>query len=115
MLHGLGIRTGVDLDELVHVGEWICGVLGRESQSRVGLARAAGLRAAAEASAAREALRLRQQQLQQPQQVGAAAEADARVALEELDRGEKARGVALRWPQLPSELIVGSGLLERSR
>ena len=30
MLHGLGIETGVDLDKLVGIGHWICGVLGRE-------------------------------------------------------------------------------------
>src|SRR6266446_7720906 len=28
MLHGLGIKTGVDLDKLVDIGAWICGVLG---------------------------------------------------------------------------------------
>ena len=35
MLNGLGVRTGVDLAELVEIGRWICGVLGRESSSKV--------------------------------------------------------------------------------
>ncbi|GAB2514476.1 hydroxymethylglutaryl-CoA lyase [Lysobacter humi (ex Lee et al. 2017)] len=40
MLHGLGLRTGVDLDALVTVGQWLSGLLGRETSSRV--ARALG-------------------------------------------------------------------------
>jgi hydroxymethylglutaryl-CoA lyase len=35
MLNGLGIRTGVDLERLVDIGRWICGVLGREPSSKV--------------------------------------------------------------------------------
>ena len=35
MLNGLGARTGVDLRELVEIGRWICGVLGREPSSKV--------------------------------------------------------------------------------
>ncbi|HYL90539.1 MAG TPA: hydroxymethylglutaryl-CoA lyase [Burkholderiales bacterium] len=35
MLNGLGVRTGVDLDKLVGIGRWICGVLGREPSSKV--------------------------------------------------------------------------------
>jgi len=35
MLHGLGINTGVDLDKLVDIGQWICRVLGREPSSKV--------------------------------------------------------------------------------
>ena len=35
MLRGLGIETGVDLDKLVDIGQWICGVLGREPSSKV--------------------------------------------------------------------------------
>lgn len=35
MLNGLGLRTGVDLAELVDIGRWICGVLGREPSSKV--------------------------------------------------------------------------------
>ena len=34
MLNGLGARTGVDLDRLVDIGAWICGVLGREPSSK---------------------------------------------------------------------------------
>ena len=35
MLHGLGFDTGVDLGKLVGIGQWICGVLGREPSSKV--------------------------------------------------------------------------------
>lgn len=35
MLNGLGLRTGVDLERLVDIGRWICGVLGREPSSKV--------------------------------------------------------------------------------
>ena len=38
MLHGMNIKTGVDLDEVVKIGNWICDELGRENQSKVGLA-----------------------------------------------------------------------------
>jgi len=41
MLHGLGIRTGVDLDKLVDTGVWISSVLKRDSNSKVGRAIAA--------------------------------------------------------------------------
>ena len=35
MLNGLGVRTGVDLERLVEIGRWICGVIGREPASKV--------------------------------------------------------------------------------
>lgn len=38
MLQGMGINTGVDLDQLVAAGKWICELLGRENGSRVGRA-----------------------------------------------------------------------------
>ena len=41
MLHGLGIRTGIDLDALVGIGQWISGILNRPSASRAGRALAA--------------------------------------------------------------------------
>jgi hydroxymethylglutaryl-CoA lyase len=41
MLHGLGIHTGIDLDQLVDTGQWICGLLGREPASKVSRAVAA--------------------------------------------------------------------------
>ena len=41
LLDGLGIKTGVDLDALVDIGQWICGVIGREPQTRAGRAIAA--------------------------------------------------------------------------
>jgi hydroxymethylglutaryl-CoA lyase len=45
MLHGMGIDTGADLDRLVEIGQWICGVLGKEPASRAGRALAAKKRA----------------------------------------------------------------------
>ncbi|MEO8717336.1 MAG: hydroxymethylglutaryl-CoA lyase [Burkholderiales bacterium] len=41
MLNGLGIETGIDLDKLVATGQWICGVIGKEPQSKAGRAIAA--------------------------------------------------------------------------
>ena len=41
MLNGLGIETGVDLERLVDIGQWICGVLGKEPASKAGRALAA--------------------------------------------------------------------------
>jgi hydroxymethylglutaryl-CoA lyase len=38
MMNGLGIRTGVDLDRLVDIGQWICGVLNRKPASKAALA-----------------------------------------------------------------------------
>src|SRR5256712_2187567 len=34
MLNGLGAGTGIDLEQLVDIGAWICGVLGREPSSK---------------------------------------------------------------------------------
>lgn len=44
MLQGMGIDTGVDLDRLVGIGQWICGILGKEPASRAGRALAAKTR-----------------------------------------------------------------------
>jgi hydroxymethylglutaryl-CoA lyase len=41
MLHGLSIETGVDLDRLVEIGQWICAILKRESSSKASRALAA--------------------------------------------------------------------------
>lgn len=38
MLHGLGVRTGIDLDRLVDTGAWICGLLHKTSNSKAGKA-----------------------------------------------------------------------------
>jgi hydroxymethylglutaryl-CoA lyase len=38
MMNGLGVRTGVDLERLVEIGQWICGVLGRKPASKASLA-----------------------------------------------------------------------------
>jgi hydroxymethylglutaryl-CoA lyase len=52
LFQGLGIETGVDLDAVVDVGQWISDLLGRKSSSRVGNALAAKKAAAAEKAAA---------------------------------------------------------------
>jgi len=41
MLHGLGVRTGIDLERLVDIGQWISGVLKRDYGSKAGKAIAA--------------------------------------------------------------------------
>jgi hydroxymethylglutaryl-CoA lyase len=41
MLNGLGIHTGVDLDQLVDIGEWICGILKKTPSSKAARALAA--------------------------------------------------------------------------
>ncbi|GAA5236819.1 hydroxymethylglutaryl-CoA lyase [Verticiella sediminum] len=41
MLHGMGIRTGVDLDAVVGIGLWISQRIGRRNESRAGNALAA--------------------------------------------------------------------------
>ncbi|NLC37057.1 MAG: hydroxymethylglutaryl-CoA lyase [Alcaligenaceae bacterium] len=41
MLHGMGIETGVDLDAVIDIGQWIAGHLGRKGSSRAGNALAA--------------------------------------------------------------------------
>ena len=51
MLNGLGIATGIDIDQLVDAAGWISGVLGRKPVSRTGNALLAK-RAAKEAAAA---------------------------------------------------------------
>lgn len=38
LLHGLGMHTGVNLDDLVHTGRWISQQLGRRNGSRTGVA-----------------------------------------------------------------------------
>lgn len=38
MLAGLGMQTGVDIDQLADTGQWISGLLGRTNNSRAGLA-----------------------------------------------------------------------------
>ena len=38
MLHGMNIETGIDLDEVIKIGNWICDELERDNQSKVGLA-----------------------------------------------------------------------------
>jgi hydroxymethylglutaryl-CoA lyase len=38
LLNGLGIDSGIDLDRLVDIGQWICAEIGREPASRAGRA-----------------------------------------------------------------------------
>lgn len=38
MLNGMGIETGIDIDKLIDAAEFICGVLGRPTNSRAGRA-----------------------------------------------------------------------------
>jgi len=47
MLDGLGIQTGIDLDRVVTIGQWICGVLGKEPATKAGRAIAAKKKQAA--------------------------------------------------------------------
>jgi len=46
MLNGLCIETGVDLDRIVEIGQWICSVLGKEPATKAGRAIAAKKQAA---------------------------------------------------------------------
>jgi hydroxymethylglutaryl-CoA lyase len=39
MLNGMNIKTGVDLNEVIKIGDWICAELDRENQSKVSLAK----------------------------------------------------------------------------
>ena len=41
MLHGLGIQTGIDLERVVGIGQWICSVLNRVPSTKAGRAIAA--------------------------------------------------------------------------
>jgi hydroxymethylglutaryl-CoA lyase len=47
MLDGLGIHTGIDLDRVVSIGQWICSVLGKEPTTKAGRAIAAKRKKAA--------------------------------------------------------------------
>ena len=52
LLDGLGIETGVSMDRLLDAAEFICGVLGRPTNSRAGRAILARRRREAKAAAA---------------------------------------------------------------
>jgi hydroxymethylglutaryl-CoA lyase len=41
MLHGMGVKTGIDIHKLTEASEFICGILGRSSNSKAGSAIAA--------------------------------------------------------------------------
>jgi hydroxymethylglutaryl-CoA lyase len=44
LLHGLGMDTSIDIEKLAMAGDYICGVLGRESRSKAGQAISAKLK-----------------------------------------------------------------------
>jgi hydroxymethylglutaryl-CoA lyase len=44
LLHSLGVQTGIDLEEMARIGEWVSGELGRGNDSRAGKATMARLR-----------------------------------------------------------------------
>lgn len=44
LLHSLGVQTGIDLEEMARIGEWVTGELGRANDSRAGKATLARLR-----------------------------------------------------------------------
>ena len=98
LLSGMGIRTNIDLNALAETGTWICGELGRENQSRVGVARAAQRRALVE--------------LERELEGRPATAAD----VEEL----RVRHLGLSWPHPPlppppvSEREGGGGVAEQS-
>ncbi|ODV43850.1 hydroxymethylglutaryl-CoA lyase [Cupriavidus sp. UYMMa02A] len=52
MLHGLGIHTGIDLEAVVHTGDYISQAIGRANSSRVGRALLTKWAAASEAAPA---------------------------------------------------------------
>lgn len=52
MLHGLGIRTGVNLDQLLDASAYVCAALGRANSSRAATALLKRREAAAQAAAA---------------------------------------------------------------
>lgn len=90
MLHGMGIRTNVDLEKLVDVGDSMCTFLGKDNQSKVAVARLTNRRAAAEAQAQSDA---------------AAAKTDPTASAAASSAVATSR-VALCWPQLPSQIIA---------
>ena len=47
LLDGMGVETGIDLDRVVAIGQWICGVLGKEPSTKAGRAIAAKKKKAA--------------------------------------------------------------------
>lgn len=38
LLHGEGLNTGINLDKIIEIGQWISNKIGRENQSKVGVA-----------------------------------------------------------------------------
>jgi len=47
LLDGMGVETGIDLDRVVAIGQWICGVLGKDPSTKAGRAIAAKKKKAA--------------------------------------------------------------------
>ncbi len=44
LLHSLGVQTGIDLEEMARIGEWVTGEIGKANDSRAGKATLARLR-----------------------------------------------------------------------
>lgn len=87
MLHGMGVRTGVDLDALVSISDWICTQLQRPNQSKVAVARLSSRSAHDAVQAA----------------IASAPVGDA-AALVKARKEEKTCAVALAWPQTPEQV-----------
>jgi hydroxymethylglutaryl-CoA lyase len=88
MLHGMGIRTNVDLEALIDTGDWMCNVIKRENLSKVASARLTNRKAAEEAASKAAVI--------------ASGDAAAQVAA---SKELETRKVALCWPQLPSQFM----------
>jgi len=39
MLNGMNIKTNIDMEEVINIGNWICNELQRDNQSKAGVAR----------------------------------------------------------------------------
>jgi hypothetical protein len=88
MLHGMGIRTGTDLDGLVTTGDFICQKLGRANQSKVAVARLASMKQKEESELVLSA------------ESSSPDEKARKAAASSLESAK----LALCWPQLPTEL-----------
>ena len=86
LLHGLGLRTGVDVDRVLAAADFITAKLGVASRSRAGAARGARRKALAEAEAAAAA-------------AGAAGDDKARAKAEAA--AAQARLALSNWPEPP--------------
>jgi isopropylmalate/homocitrate/citramalate synthase len=89
LLHGVGCRTGVDLDALVDAGDFMCSHLGRRNDSKVAVARLT-----------------QRKKIQVEMEKVAAAHGEAHA--EALAKAEAAARVAFCWPQRPQHLGIST-------